>query len=399
MLHTQAIADSVASSSGIVASPAIDDDSDQRSDMFYAQALVNFHHAHGHYAPTIAQGGPALTQWVRQLREAFATNGVVRCTGNDLGQALALLKERIANFDLAQTVPAAANVPFAMADTATLAKGSRLKGRKAAVVDCAWNATRLQLSPLMFFLRLPKHHNDLPLTSLMLLKIAQRAIVFHQGLKAQYTVRPDAAVQTWWITGVVPILANERSAESPFALNMRRVCPLHGVLDEFTTPEIVELVGCGYSMDGSEYAVAFRCKDGSQLRLSYDALLADVSHPHVAPFEFDRSFFLGSSLPSPFNWQEWLSSTDAPQRHRSSASTCNRAFERNLAKLKAWLDANAGNKHLTWSGAGPVYKFVEHQLLKMSQRTLGFSHRERLAALGFTWGMQHQTAQKLFGAQ
>jgi hypothetical protein len=394
--NSQLASSSPTSSALMFAGLELEDIPASKSDLFFAHELVNFYQEHGHYAPTISSGGSDLTHWVRNMRKSNGTIGVYPEGGVYCSQALSILREKIPDFDLRLTIPLAANSSLGPSSSSSLMEASRLKGRKADIYDCARNSTLFELNASKFFLRMPKYDHDLPIVSLVLLKIAHRSLVFHQGLKAQYSLHPDDPVQTWWTTGVVQSAHSKRRAEAPFSLNLRRACPVHGGFDEFETPEIVDLVAWGYTPDASEYVVALKCRDESVVRLSYDALLADQSHPHITPFELDRSFFLNNRKPAPFDWHEWLTSTYAPQRHSSNSTTCNRAFECNLQKLKDWLAVN-GNKHLTWSGTGHLYKFIEHQLLKKSRGTMGFSHRERLASLEFTWGLQHHTAKQLFG--
>jgi hypothetical protein len=91
------------------------------------------------------------------------------------------------------------------------------------------------------------------------------------------------------------------------------------------------------------------------------------------------------------HWSQGLGTRDDPTEAAQEAPPGAKK-SRVQVDRDAWMASLAAFTYKEW---GTAYKFLEHALLRATQRSIPPSHVERLTKLDLTWGSKHQTLAQL----
>jgi len=345
----------------------------------HAHSTVEFFRRYGHCCVSQQTAGAAVTKWFRSI---CATRGAVGLTvlphdvdlQEDLGQALAILKDGIPGFDF--TIPDKRQVNLEAGLTHNGYKPSA-RGKHKASGRLALVRERLRACVMPSVIDSPC------------------GIVLPDAI--QYVIGNAGAglrVRTWETPSSIDLNSARPAgvqAEGWFAAGstegLIRIVPSTGGEEYFIGAERLSperYKGLAWSADFGLLAGVWCGPDGNDaFTVDIDVPLADQMNESL---DQDRYEWLGT-------WEEWL---EGIPRLLSASTTANGTFNANMRVLQKHLD-DTQEVSLRWSNTPRnVYAFVEHQVLKLQEGKLSRSHALRLSEMPFVFGVNEIPARKLF---
>ena len=362
------------------------------TDQEYAQQLVKFHRANGHYAPTQTHGGAGLTKWLMRLRAKAKESGNGLPVGESACEAVEILLREIPGFMLYG--PGKAEINSMKGLTFNGFKKSTGPVPRARVLDESMQASLAFAEGYAKF-NLASASRENFAGFLMLI---ERARWFKQALGVKslgFDGDKDSDQSIWWLSDAKLIVREWPERGGGIELLAEKLTQTAAGGKEFKKWLIKTVHSPRYLGQGELYGFRIQSSKGDQLEVAYDVVLADQVKDACCPFgEYCEE-------PEGSNWKEWLEG-GGPLRRSTSVTTANRHFVENFTALATWISRekkNGGRRftpHIGWSEERTLYKFIEHMLKKSRTGVMPFSHAERLKGLDATWGQQRRTLAELF---
>lgn len=349
----------------------------------YAEQLIEFWRANGHYSPTQTYGGSGLTRWTRRMRESDGKEGLISETCETAMLAHDLLCNTIPGFSWSKTRKVEVNEALGLSFNGYLPSNfTRADSRKRSVINTAVASMRFEkYESLEAFSCYLASNMDKPLFDFVnRIALFDQAPILRYGSSTEWLGKVDAPnmwllrAELWPRGDVLSLTFSTRDPEiEPMVID---VSP--------------KSIFAGYVANGGEYAVSFRTRDGRHVvHLSYDVCLADQTHYSV-PHLFHKMLVEMSWASRSVSWDLYARKNLTPVILSSAKVLAYTAFSNNLEKLRSLQQTRGGNAasdvHIGWGEYKEAFKFLENLMRKARLGELPYSHCERLQEVPFTWG-------------
>jgi hypothetical protein len=364
----------------------------------YARRLIAFHREFGHYAPTISYGGSGLTRWCRLMRDSGGRHGIISASNEGVNQAEDvavandLLRAALPNFSWENTSKVTLHESAGLTHNGYAPSGLppwRPKYRMREVMERA-RASIVHPSRQEFQAVLPKPFAQLLLRSTQACRVrifeSTPEVIDSLVMRGQPLPKP---LHTGYLHDVV--VAGGGDMTSP---QMLVHCDTPG---QEAGPLLIRpqaAIRTVYTWNGEWHLQLMALEGGLVGIFDYDLYLDDQLE-FVVPNK--RPGFRPEGTYDP----DWAAAMAGlfDGRLSSTETTANMAFPQGMRRVRNWLATKPAladrDVRLTNDGAG-IFRFLEHQVLKLQQGVLPLSHSLRLRALDFTFGVNRKHSRDLF---
>lgn len=355
------------------------------TDQEYANMLVAFYKENGHCAPTQTFGGAGLTKWWTKFKASGGRAGLVSGSAASAQDAVRILDAALPPGYFAAETKSVINIQQGLTFNGFIPNCDR------APTIAEDLQVHLDLSPrYSLLLQKVREQTRFRNTYLSLSSLLQRAELFSQALRVDFSDSPDAA----WLVDIEFLDEGD--------IDIARCTFMSNLLSKSTYSRHIHIrrTPTGYLDQGSRYGAVYSDTSGALALFSYDALLADQTS-RLLPPALQPEFFEGRGIAATVTFDDdamdkLIAHAD---RRMSAATTANIHFQTNFQELRVWVEQFNPERtpHIVWAKPSPRFKFIEHMNRKFNEGSLGFSHAEQLRTVYATWGRDRRTLNDLFG--